>query len=275
MQLIFKTPKEAQGFYKYMKNHRVKVYKHRGDLSVTFLPAKDKGGSEMSLAAFADYLISKYETESLIKILRDDYFYEDKREQADIIELVHLIIQGEKQDIPGVKNLSGPREELISALEETCIGKSGVSLESILTFTFKNYIASLKRYVALAIDEYKLEQEYTAFIEKMRQMIRTYQPVHKTVIAVDSEPYELYNDQYVPVENGESVRSFSPLLRQWGIHTKPSLIMALIGLSPANIHIFTDRQEEAMMHTIQKVFEDRVTFHPLKSFNTRSSHERR
>jgi putative sporulation protein YtxC len=119
------------------------------------------------------------------------------------------------------------------------------------------------RYLEIAIDEYKLQQEYAAFVDKLRRIVKAYRPLRNVVYAIDCQPMRLYDEHFKPIENTNAIRSFYPLLKQWGVDAEPSILLTLIGLSPLKVFVYTDRQDDGMMRTLLNVFEERVEFRPL------------
>lgn len=212
---------------------------------------------------FADFIINTFEEKWLLKIISGTFYYEEEDAQTEILNIVKSIFDGEKQDLPKLESLPSKRALIIEAISDLMDDHSTFCFDSILTFRLNNYRTCLLNYVELAIDEYKLQQDYLMFVDKMRRIVRAYRPLHKKIYVIDKKPFVLYDEKLNEITNFQSIRSFYPLLKQWGIEADPSITLTLIGLAPEQVHIYTDRPDEGMMMTIQSVFEERVSFHPL------------
>ncbi|TCP32108.1 putative sporulation protein YtxC [Scopulibacillus darangshiensis] len=209
---------------------------------------------------FVDFIINMYEEKWLLDIIESNFYFSEQHDQEAILDIVYAIFDGEKSDLPRVDALPSKHGVLREAIFDLIEGQSSFSFESLTTFRLTGFRTCLQRYVELAIDEYKLQQEYLAFVEKLRQIITTYHPLHQTIYVVDDEPFKLYDDKHKPINNSQSVRSFYPILKQWGIEAEPSILLSLISLAPKKVVVYTDRPDHGMMKTLQNVFEDRVCF---------------
>lgn len=216
---------------------------------------------ETIVELFIDYLIDVWEPKWLAAILKNAFFYHEETERQDIITIAKSIFDGQKRDLPATDTLPSRREVLHNAIEALFMETDHFNIEALATFRLNAYFDCLNRYVEIAIDEYKLEQDYSFFIDKLRRIVRSYKPLRTTIYAVDQGTFQLYDETFKPINNIQSVRSFYPLLKQWGIEAEPSILLTLVGLAPLKIHMFTDRREDSMIQTLQKVFEERVVFH--------------
>lgn len=210
--------------------------------------------------AFTNFIMDSFEKEWLLDIIRNTFYFKDSNEQTAILDIVYAIFDGEKADLPQAVGLPDRWQIIRQAVAELLAENVHFSFQSIKRFRLADYRACLQKYAELSIDEYKLEQEYQAFVDKLRRIIRAYKPLHRTIYVIDDVPFKLYDERHRLIQNVQSVRSFYPLLKQWGIESEPSILLTLIGLAPQNVKIYTDRPEHGMMKTLRHVFEERVHF---------------
>ncbi|WEG13916.1 sporulation protein YtxC [Pullulanibacillus sp. KACC 23026] len=269
----FASREEAEALYKMLDDpeNRTLFHVKKEDMQV-FIEGSQRGLTTYTRDKLSQlltrFIIDYYEDRWFLEILKSQFYYTDPDEQAMILDIIHSILTGEREDLPNLNRLP-KREDLIrTSIQDLLKSPTTFSFESIETFRLHRYHSWLLRMTELALDEYKLQQEYASFVEKLRLIIRNYSPLQQTIYVIDEKPFKLYNDRFELIESVPSIRSFYPLLKQWGIETKPSVILSLIGLSPKKVYVYTDRPDADEMLTIQKVFEERVTFHPFKEAKT-------
>ncbi|RYM06905.1 hypothetical protein EWH99_01535 [Sporolactobacillus sp. THM7-7] len=262
MDITFESKQEATDFYRSLPasfreaNHVLPIQNR--------LHVRTETEADCKLFArfFSRFIMDNYEKRWLTEIIEKHYLFTEAEEKIAILNIVAAIFAGEKNDLPETDELPDRKQFMLEALEGILSECSVLSFQSILRFRLTAYRKALRRFVEIAIDEYKLEQEYQVFIDKLRRIIRAYKPLCDRIEVIDGVPFKLYDDRHRPIKNMQSVRSFYPLLKQWGIEAEPSMILTLIALAPKQVIVYTDRPEHGMMKTLHRVFEDRVCFLP-------------
>lgn len=216
------------------------------------------------ITAFRDFIIETYEETWLLELMSEFFYYTDKDDQSHILEITQSIMHGKRPELPYVDALPAREQLLEDALAGVIATETDFSFYSLKMFRLADYRNGLMRYTELAIDEYKLQQEYLSFIEKLRAIVQNYRPIHHTIYVEDNEPFVLYDDQLNVIHDEQNVRSLYPLLKQWGIEAEPSIVLSLISLAPKRIYVYTERQDDGVMRTLQSVFEERVVFNSLE-----------
>ncbi|RYL93816.1 hypothetical protein EWI07_06505 [Sporolactobacillus sp. THM7-4] len=268
MDITFESKQEAAEFYRRLPSsfrQAVKLLLINNRLA---LFPDNKPACQECARFIARFIMDKYEKKWLMEIIEKHYLFTDAEEKISILNIVSAIFAGEKNDIPQTDGLPDRRQLIIDSLEGILNEHSTLSFQSILRFRLNAYREALRRFVEIAIDEYKLEQEYQVFIDKLRRIIRAYKPLCERIEVFDGSPFKLFDDRHRLIRNVQSVRSFYPLLKQWGIEAEPSIILTLIALAPKQVIVYTDRPEDGVMKTLHRVFEDRVCFLP-GSFSAR------
>ncbi|MFT8870836.1 MAG: sporulation protein YtxC [Sporolactobacillus sp.] len=263
MEIIFETNKDAVGLYRALPAE----FRQQADVLLinNRLAVNPQSGAaaEKLERLFARYIIEHFEKAWLIDIIEGCYFFTDAEEKVAILAIVAAIFSGEKNDLPETETLPDRRQLIVDALSDLLVTKNSFTFASFLRFRLASYRDVLRRYIEVAIDEYKLEQEYQVFIDKLRRIIRAYQPLCEKIEVYDEHPFRLYDEHGRLIRNEQSVRSFYPLLKQWGIEAEPSIVLTLIALAPKHVVVYTDRSDHSIMKTLHQVFEERVCFVPL------------
>lgn len=260
LEIVFDTQQEAADFYRRLPASFRQV---TGVLLINsrlaVFPEKAADYKEFA-QLITRYIIEKHEKDWIMDIIEKHYYFTEAEEQVAILNIVSAIFAGEKNDLPQMETLRDRRETIMESLEGILQEHNTFTFQSIIRFRLTAYKEALRQYVEIAIDEYKLEQEYQVFIDKLRRIIRAYKPLCEKIEVYDEHPFKLYDDHHRLIRNVQSVRSFYPLLKQWGIEAEPSIVLTLIALAPKQVIIYTDRPEHGMMKTLHRVFEDRVCF---------------
>jgi putative sporulation protein YtxC len=262
LEIVFETREEAAGLYRELPA----VFRQASGVllinsSLVIVSENDEDYRELANLT-ARHIIEQLERNWLLEMIEKHYFFTDPAEKIAILSIVQAIFAGEKKDLPQAGTLPDRRELMVGALNEIFQERRTFTYSSFLRFRLTAYRNVLRRFVEIAIDEYKLEQEYQVFIDKLRRIIRSYRPLCNRIEVFDEQPFRLYDDRHRLVRNDQSVRSFYPLLKQWGIEAEPSIILTLIALAPQQVIVHTDRPEHSIMRTLHQVFEDRVCFLP-------------
>lgn len=262
MDIAFETRQEAVAFYRgvpaeYRRAAGMLLINSR----LVLFPVTDRDYDTFAFL-ISRYIMETYERTWLIDVIEKHYFFTDPEEKIAILNIITAMFAGEKNDLPRMKALPDRRNLIIDSLKGLLSEHSTLSFQSILRFRLAAYREVLRCFVEIAIDEYKLEQEYQVFIDKLRRIIRAYKPLCEKIEVFDERPFRLYDERHRPIRNVQSVRSFYPLLKQWGIEAEPSIILTLIALAPKQVVIYTNRPGHSMMKTLRRVFEDRVCFVP-------------
>ncbi len=262
MEIVFETTQEAVDLYRQLPAAlRQEASALLINSRLVIFPATAADYGELAFL-ISRYIIERFERKWLLEIIEKHYFFTEPEEKIEILSIITAIFAGEKSDLPQTGTLPDRRQLIIKSMEGILSDHSTFTFQSILRFRLTAYRDVLRQFVEIAIDEYKLEQEYQVFIDKLRRIIRAYRPLCDKIEVFDEHPFRLFDDKHRLIKNVQSVRSFYPLLKQWGIEAEPSIILTLIALAPKQVIVYTDRPEHSIMRTLHQVFEDRVCFLP-------------
>ena len=118
----------------------------------------------------------------------------------------------------------------------------------------------LQHYVELAIDEYKLEQEYQNFVQMLRDCVASKQPKLSVIHLVHQPPSFLFFDEKLcEITAGELKQLIDRnLIISQPMYIDSSLLAPLVSISPNIIYLYTDHEDDGMIQTIQNVFQERI-----------------
>ncbi|WP_053364302.1 putative sporulation protein YtxC [Bacillus sp. FJAT-27251] len=206
------------------------------------------------------------------EILEERFFYEDSHEQEQILEVIYSVIDGNREDLEAF--LNGPDEKKIvqEAISEILTDSISFSFDSFVTFRLKPFLDKLHSYVEVAIDEYKLEQEYQMFVQTLRDFLAG-RPAQKPLIhLIVGEGTYFYDEHVCLITRSELVRTIDrKLLGNHPVYVDSVTIAPLLSLAPSVIRLYTDQPEQPLVRTICNIFEERVKISPLHSFNQKNA----
>jgi putative sporulation protein YtxC len=219
--------------------------------------------------ALRDFIVRFVEDRLLLSMISDTFYFKNEEEQQQILQLAHSFLEGERYDYRSGKQPPAARETLVmGALLPFLKDGLSFSFASFVTFRLKRYIDRLRHYVELAIDEYKLEQEYQNFVQMLRDYVAAREAKWETVHLVHRSPHFLFFDeQFRHVPKSE--------LKQWidrnlsvsqPMYIDSSVLAPLVSIAPRTIYLYTAHRDEGMVQTIQNIFQERLCFCELSDF---------
>jgi len=271
-EIIFQSKLDAQRFYhhllKYLPfnhekesillledRHIVKVLD--GFISVEIF--------ELLKSAFYDFITNTKRNDWFKEILKNRYYYEDLEEQQQILEIIYSVLEGEREDLAVfLKKTSDELNTIKAAVDHVFQDNVSFSFDSFLKFRLRPYLQMLEGYVEIAIDEYKMEQEYQMFVQMLRDFLTNREPKMEGLHLLFDEEITFYNEQFVEIKRGELTKMIDrKLLVNHPVYVDSASIAPLLSLAPTSIFIYTKEPDEPLIRTIKNIFEERVTIKPF------------
>lgn len=216
-----------------------------------------------------NYIITRYEQKWIHELLEKKFFFTDNDERNAISSLCYLIMNGKKSDLPNLNQLQSREhaieEAMLSLLVEGFDNEFTFSFDAFIQFRLREYKECLRRYLEIAIDEYKLEQEYQSFIENLRAFLHRRQPVINTIIVLYNKKPIFYDQNLRLINQAEitaALRSSGFFFSKTMIES--SLLQPLLALAPTQIKLFSDLDESGILYTLKNIFQERITFYSLQ-----------
>ena len=216
------------------------------------------------------FIIKFIEDRWILSIITNLFYYRDKEEQQQILQLAHSFIDGERYDYRSGKQQVIPREKLIEdALLEFLDDGISFLFESFLKFRLKKYSERLLHYIELAIDEYKLEQEYQNFVQTLRDFLTSRKPkIEKIHLFHKGSTFLFYDENYCEISKSELKRFIDrTLIVNQPMYIDSSVLAPLVSIAPKKICLYTSYSDNGMVQTIQNIFQERVKLYHTNVFH--------
>jgi len=215
---------------------------------------------------FVHYLIATKEESWLRDIVRDMFYFEEEEEQQQIVSIARSLLDN-KRNI-GRTNLHFQREDFIyRAFLESLEHDSAFYYEAFLTFRLREYFEQLVVYVEKAIDEYYLEQEYQTLVEQLRNFILKTKERSEAIHVVYGEEVRFYDKTYRHMKREELLFYLEEeLVFEKGLRIEEMVISPLVSLVPGKVYMYANDFDIGVIHTMQAIFQERLTLLPLASF---------
>ncbi|WP_035099010.1 putative sporulation protein YtxC [Anoxybacteroides tepidamans] len=238
----------------------VKIYIHE---------RSDEVISSHIVPAINDFILRFVEDRLLLSIISDTFYFKNEEEQQQILQLAHSFLDGERHDYRSSKQPTISREAIImNALLQFVRDGLSFSLTSFVTFRLKQYTERLHYYVELAIDEYKLEQEYQNFVQMLRDYVAERKEKWSTVHLVHRSPDFLFFDEQLCLVTKKELKQLIDrnLSINQPMYIDSSVLAPLVSIAPRTIYLYTSNPDDGMIQTIQNVFQERICFCQLNDF---------
>lgn len=222
----------------------------------------------MIAQVFASYIIDTYELKWVRDILRDMFCYEDELEIEAITSLFCSITEGKRDDLPNVKRLPSRKRLIEDAvhvlLEDSYKKELSFSFDSFLKFRMKDYRECLLTYVEMAIDEYKLEQDYQNFIDNLRSSLIRKQPLIDLIHVIYTDKPKFYDESFRLICEDQIHRAMKKTSFSEHSLIEPTILKPLLTFAPKKIVLFTDNDITGLFYTLKNIFQERLTIRSLK-----------
>lgn len=267
-EILFESPKEAETicsiFRSICKENQLKINQDDPE-SIQLLSKKwDESVEQLIIRGIIHYIIEHKEQEVMLSIIQNHFYFEDHEEQQQILHIAQSIIEGDRSEIPQIQKFQHRETYLKEALQQFLRPNLSFSFHSFFTFRLQDYLKRLQRYVEVAIEEYKLEQEYQNFIQTLRDYITVTASKLDAVKIHHDEQFTIYNRAGIEMSENELKQYIdtSFIKKQPHMYIDCELLAPLVCISPKKIILYTDEPDAGMNQTIQNIFQERVQIFP-------------
>jgi putative sporulation protein YtxC len=273
LEILFGSPKEAKTIYsifhsickgfeselQLLNQQCIKISPKTWDISL----------EQLVIPGLVQFIIDHKEHQIMLTIIEENYYFLEAEEQQQIIHIAQSIIEGERTEIPRVQKFS-PRDDILKeALEQFLRPDLYFSFTSFQKFRLHEYTARLRVYVEVAIEEYKLEQEYQNFIQSLRDYLTDRDSVIEIISIVHDNGYFVYNANKEELTNTE-LKTYidQTFVYQHPMYIDSHLLAPIVSMAPDWISLYTNDPFDGMVQTIQNIFQERVSIHSLNDFQS-------
>jgi putative sporulation protein YtxC len=270
-EIIFQSKLDARKFYNHLLKYLPNNYQKETILLIEDQHIVKFLGSFISIeistmvkGAFYEFITTIKRDDWFRDILKNHYFYEDLEVQQQIMEIIYSVFEGHREDLSSFLKVSNEEPKIREAIEYIFQDDISFSFDSFLKFRLRPYLQYLEGYVEVAIDEYKMEQEYQMFVQMLREFLNNRKPKMDVLHLLFDEEITFYNDQFVEMKRAELTRLIDrKLLVNHPVYVDSASIAPLLSLAPTTIFLYTKDPDEPLVRTIKNIFEERVTIKPF------------
>ncbi|WP_088068542.1 sporulation protein YtxC [Gottfriedia luciferensis] len=274
IEIFFNEPIDAAYVYERLQKHLKKqsrpyfLRRHKiNTILITFPQNTEDLIKSILVPTLVQFILLQKEDKWIQSILHTSFFYEED-EQNQIIPIAQSILRGTRRSIPNQKKIRRSKHLVSHAIAGYLKDGVSFSFDSFITFRLKEYYKQLAYVCEIAIDEYKLENEYQNLIENFRQQVLKTEALIPDVHIVYDGKFNVYDHLLLPISKD--------VLKEYGKFVENreyidnELIVPLTAIAPKNIHLYTSTVDLALIVTLQNIFQERVLIHTLQEF----SHEK-
>ncbi|MFJ7974651.1 sporulation protein YtxC [Peribacillus sp. NPDC096379] len=215
---------------------------------------------------FYTFLIEEKLRDGLEQTIREKFLFEEQEEVDAILDIASSIVEGEMK-ADSSKEFKEAKAAIAEAIQVVLIEEKSFSFESIAMFRLKEFFEYLEHYAGLAIDEYKLEQDYQSFIATLRDFLNKRQSQLPIIHLVHQESFAFFDESFRKLEKEDFQRMMDRrLLGGYPIYIDSTALAPLISIAPERLYVYTDEAEDGLIQTIRRVFEERTVIRPVQSF---------
>ncbi|WP_243291223.1 putative sporulation protein YtxC [Bacillus sp. FJAT-47783] len=278
IQIVLSTKKEAEYILHLLleaeKNEHDTVWQERDTIITCTSDRWEDFLQDVLIPTLLTFLTKIKEPQLLLSIMKEKFYYTDEDEQQQILHIAQSIMEGERDEIPKVKDFE-PREQfLYTSFLRFLRPELTFFMDSFIRFRLHHYLKRLTEYVEISIEEYKLEQEYQNFIQGLREYVIKHEPKVKGVhlLHQDNSSFLIYNDTWKELTPNE-LKSFIDrhFIYQHPMYIDSKLLAPLVSMAPKTLSIYSDEQDEGMIVTIQNIFQERVSIYSRDAFHQRKA----
>ena len=219
----------------------------------------------LAVIEFLFSFFSSYHLEKRIReIIQNRYFYQDEDEVEHIAEMALLMWEGEVV-YHGANNLPEKLRERVSHLFREIVSEQvPFSFQSLWNFRMRAIQDDFVSLVGIAIDEYKLEQDYQEFIFLLRGLLEVRRPLLEEVHLVYDDEFFFYNQHLQLISKRNLANAIDrKLMAENPMFIDSNTIAPLVSMAPRKIFIYAEDEEIRIIRTLKKIFEERIIIaHP-------------
>lgn len=269
IEIFFNSPHEAETVHSMLDHERkkwkaeiVSIQEHGLQIVSTDF---DEMIQVLLIPVIVRYILKYKEHHLMLSIIKDRFYFNEPEEQQQIIHIAQSIIEGERNEIPKVNQLPLRETPIYEALAEFIKPNLSFALPSFIKFRLHQYVKRLNRYVEIAIEEYKLEQDYQSFIQSLRDFVMNRESKMKVLHIVHEKELMVFNEQFSQLSQDELKNQIDrSFIHKHPMYIDSALLAPLVSIAPIKIYLYTDFPDMGMVQTIQNIFLERVKIHPRK-----------
>lgn len=274
IKIIFQKKQDAMHFHHQLinrlpalgENHSILLEEDQNRVSIPGQMCKDQRLNEIK-DCFYSFITTTKRDDWFRSILLESYFYTDEEEQDQIMDIIYSVLEGDRQALLPFMEGFEEEEQIRRVINEIFDQGISFSFDSFVMFRLKSYYDCLIRWIEVAIDEYKMEQEYQVFICMLREFLAGRRPRMPLLHLVIDENMGFYDSDFIKLRRDELFEAIDRrLLVNHPVYVDSLTIAPMLSIAPEVIHLYTDDLQQPLVRTILNIFEERVNTRPLSMF---------
>lgn len=208
---------------------------------------------------FRHFILSVKRNDWLQAIIKNMFHFTDPEEQQQIIQIVHSIINGNRNELFPLLREVEEEENVTATIGDILSNNKIFSFDSFVQFRLRSLMANLEKYVEVAIDEYKMEQEYQMFIQMLREFLQGRVALMEELHLLFTESVVFFDAHLKEIKREKLTELIDrKLLSNHPVYIDSATIAPLLSVAPPVIYIYTKEAEHPLVRTIKNIFEERV-----------------
>jgi putative sporulation protein YtxC len=214
-----------------------------------------------------DFILKVKREDWLRSILAESYFYTENEEQDQILDIIYSVMEGNRKDLAPFMEVAEEQRIIKNSINEILDERVSFSFDSFVMFRLKSYFEQLSKWAEVAIDEYKMEQEYQVFLHTLRNFLKDRKPQMPYLYLVIDENMAFFNQRFTEMKRSELFKSIDRrLLVNHPVYVDSATIAPLLSIAPQIIYLYTDDAQQPLVRTIINLFEERVQINSISAF---------
>ncbi|UOY94262.1 putative sporulation protein YtxC [Ectobacillus sp. JY-23] len=264
IEIRFEETSDAKILYEQMKAKSFYIDMVLREQSIIVSLAADT--QDFLVRELVEFIVRTKEMKWMDEILAQSFFYGDEEERNHILHIADELMRGSNA-VWSHESKQDCYQLLHASLQDIIQADLSFSFASYVRFRLRVYFAELHRFVEMAIDEYKLEQEYQSFVEALRQQLGSRKSRLSCLHLVFHDSFVFYDDKGHRLNQERLVKYIdSNILKNQDLYVDANVIAPLLSIAPKTIHLYTAHADHNMVVTIRNVFQERVKLYTVGEF---------
>ncbi|XXM71002.1 putative sporulation protein YtxC [Lysinibacillus sphaericus] len=273
IEFIFRQKNDALKLQRYLTRFDLPswfhetLFQHKTHYNLTIDVSTSHNGGERLLKGTTEYILFDKCIDWAENIIRTQFYYEDAHEIEQILEIVSDMRMGERPELDQLIEKWDEPSFIKKSLDLLLDGNAPVSFDSFSTFRLKKLQLRMRDMVELAIDEYKMEQDYQMFIHMLREYLAAREKKLDTIHLYSTGFGFRFFDENMREVSREELTEFidKRLLTNHPLYVDSYTIAPLLSIAPEKIFVYGNG-EHNLVRTLQNIFEERIELLPSHYF---------
>ncbi len=273
-EIIFKNEGDATSLQQYLDKMNIEswfsetLFQNQNHIVLTLNYSPSNENEQPIVEALSCFIIHHKCYEWVELLLKDVFYYEDPHEIQHILDIYLEMRNGEREELVNLLNKWDESLFVQSNVETLMHSDQAVSFDSFIKFRLKKLQERMMDYVELAIDEYKMEQEYQMFLHMLREYLSSQDHQLNTVHLLSGQyGFRFFDHAFQEITREQLVTMMDKrLLTNHPLYVDSFTIAPLLSIAPNEIHIYQDSKETNLLRTLQNIFEERIHIHSIDEF---------